>query len=54
MELMHFATDAELPFKKLDNPRRTSRGQLGCSLKWWPWVKFEQQHQEQQPHQPSF
>ena len=34
-------------------PRRASRGQLGCSLKWRPWVKFEQQHQEQQSHQPS-
>jgi hypothetical protein len=52
-ELMRFVIDAELPFKKLDNPRRASRGQLGCSLKWRPWVKFEQQHQEQQSHQPS-
>jgi hypothetical protein len=41
-ELMCFAIDAELPYKKLDNPRRASRGQLGCSLKWRPWVKFEQ------------
>ena len=41
-ELMRFVIDAELPFKKLDNPRRASRGQLGCSLKWRPWVKFEQ------------
>ena len=52
-ELMRFVIDAELPFKKLDNPQRASRGQLGCSLKWRPWVKFEQQNQEQQAHQQS-
>jgi hypothetical protein len=52
-ELMRFVIDAELPFMMLDNPRRASRGQLRCSLKWQPWYTFEQQHQEQQSHQPS-
>jgi hypothetical protein len=28
MELMRFVIDAEIPFKKLDNPQRASRGHI--------------------------